>query len=820
MFLHRRLPQLIASTSLVACSPAWAQVISSSHVETAPPVAASPSNPDEANDIIVTAQKREQHLQDVGLSITALGADTLSRQRVETVADLTKVIPGLVATPSPTGTPVYTLRGVGFFESSLSAAPDVALYIDQAPLTLPAFAAQTAFDLERVEVLKGPQGTLFGSNATGGAINFVAAKPTRDFRAGIEIGYGRFNTVDFSGFVSGPLTDTLRARLAVKVKRGDDWQRSYTRNDTLGEANTAAGRLLLEWKPTDRLNLLLNVNAWRDKSDPQAPQLARAVTNAPGDLQHPIGTCSFFTGLCVTPGLPVLNYPPAPHDPRAADWIPHYRPFQDTKFAQATLTANYDVTGDVTLTSLTSYIRYSHRKAQSLSGLALEDVDNPDDHGRARDFSQELRLAQSTGPFRWVLGGNYARTEVYQYIQIVFTDASSGYSDGGTTSTSFDQSYANRQLAAFGNVEYDIAPHVTLKGGVRYTDALSTSANKTFETPGYIETRPGALNATLWSNFAQGNFIVPALACAANFVPAVSGGSVSLDQTTCQFSTFHGRLHEHNVSWNAGIDYKPNRNILLYANISKGYKAGTFPLTAAGDQRQYGAVKQESLLSYEAGFKTTLADGRIIFNGAAFYYDYKNKQLRSKFVDALFGALDLLRNVPKSRIKGIELDLTALPVRGLTVRLAGTYLDAKIKEYLGTVGQTLVNGKFVPIEASFAGVQLPFTPEWQGTASFDYSFPVTRELNGFLGSTLAAQTQSIGSPQLSPSEITDARVKGYATLDLRAGFGAADHRWTVTFWGKNVTNSYYWTNALRNYDTVVRYAGRPVEYGISFGAKF
>lgn len=177
-------------------------------------------------DIVVTANKREESLNDVGLSISAFSAETLATKRINSVADLASIVPGLTYTPSTTSTPVYTLRGIGFFEASLAAYPNVATYIDQAPLPFPAMTTLTAFDLERVEVLKGPQGTLFGSNATGGAINFVAAKPTQELAAGVTLGYGRFDRAEASGFISGSLTDQLRARLAVRFERSDGWQLS------------------------------------------------------------------------------------------------------------------------------------------------------------------------------------------------------------------------------------------------------------------------------------------------------------------------------------------------------------------------------------------------------------------------------------------------------------------------------------------------------------------------------------------------------------------------------------------------------------------
>ncbi len=259
----------LQSTSVVAVAAAfWTTTVHAQDVTANEAAHAERGAGDtDVGEIIVTANKREQNLSNVGLSISALSGDQLAKQRVGDVSDLAKVTPGLAFAPTANSTPVYTLRGVGFFETTLSAYPDVSTYIDQAPLPLPVMTTLTAFDLERVEVLKGPQGTLFGNNATGGAINFIAAKPTREFAAGADFSYGRFNTFETSGFISGPITSTLRARLAVKMVNGDDWQKSYTRidggvpagylalgvpagfdkrQDTIGKRDNIAGRLLFD----------------------------------------------------------------------------------------------------------------------------------------------------------------------------------------------------------------------------------------------------------------------------------------------------------------------------------------------------------------------------------------------------------------------------------------------------------------------------------------------------------------------------------------------------------------------------------------------
>ncbi|MFM2100423.1 MAG: hypothetical protein RLZZ366_1962, partial [Pseudomonadota bacterium] len=161
--------------------------------QTAPAVDTAVNDPTE---IIVTANKREENLNKVGLTITAIGAEALQTRRISSLEDIASVIPGLAYSTSTTNTPIFTLRGVGFQESSLGVYPAVSVYLDQTPLAFPILAAHSAYDLERIEVLKGPQGTLFGQNSTGGAINYIAAKPTKTLEAGGDIGYGRFGSID------------------------------------------------------------------------------------------------------------------------------------------------------------------------------------------------------------------------------------------------------------------------------------------------------------------------------------------------------------------------------------------------------------------------------------------------------------------------------------------------------------------------------------------------------------------------------------------------------------------------------------------------
>jgi outer membrane receptor protein involved in Fe transport len=287
---------------------------------------------------------------------------------------------------------------------------------------------------------------------------------------------------------------------------------------------------------------------------------------------------------------------------------------------------------------------------------------------------------------------------------------------------------------------------------------------------------------------------------------------------------FFDTLKEDSVSWRVGLDYKPSRDFLLYANVSRGYKAGSYPISGALRFTTYLPVTQEELTDYEVGFKTKLFDRKLGLNGAAFYYDYRNKQLLSRRRDPIVGNVTALVNIPKSRVKGAELELTAAPVDGLRMSAGVTYLDGKITEYIGTNAGG--------VTADFAGTLIPFTPKWQFLANADYSFPISGTIRPFVGATLTKRTDTTsivgsGSGALTRPGFRSLvpldeiyTIPGYALLDLRAGIEAEDGSWRLMVWGKNVTNKYYWQNVVTVYDTVARYSGPPATYGATVSFKF
>jgi outer membrane receptor protein involved in Fe transport len=738
--------------------------------DAAPQAQASPQADSGFGDIIVTAQKREQSLSKVGLTIAAVGADTLTERAIMSPADIAQAVPGLSYTNSANNTPVYTLRGVGFYDTSLGSYPTASVYVDQVPLPFPILTSLTAFDLERVEVVKGPQGTLFGQNSTGGAINYIAAKPTSEFSAGGDASYSRFNTFTGNAYVSGPLGDTLRARIAVRGSRGGPWQKSYTRDDENGRTRELAGRFLLDWTPSDRFKLELNINGWRDKSDPQAVQYLA------------------FNEQAISNTQPVRDYPLSPRNPRAADWSTDNGMFMDRKLGQASVRADWEFVPDITLTSITSYIAFKETGAMDQDGMNLQDIDLRNFYGRIRSFSQELRLANDqASSFRWIIGGNYSRDKVYYRENLVYDDSSAFYNYGINTSENYsDQKMTN--IAGFGNAELDIGDAFTLKAGLRYTK------NK---------------RSADICNHDGGNGLTAAFFSAAfGLNPPLGINDCFALDNNFQTGEFHGNLNEDNLSWRAGVDWKASDTLLLYANVSKGFKAGGFGNINASAQVQYAPAVQESILNYEAGFKLQAANRRVSLNGAVFYMDYKDKQLRSKLIDGTFGVLDAIINIPKSRLQGAEIELQARPVQGLSFGFAMTYIDSKIKDYVG------VNAGGVT--ADFAGSTVPFTPKWQGSANMRFDIPLTDSINLFGGPQLTYRSGTYAIVGETP----EYRIDEYVLLDAQLGIESADDRWKVMLWGKNITSEYYWTNVVAGQDTIVRYAARPATYGVTVGFKY
>lgn len=762
------------------------------------------------NVIIVTANKRDQNILDVGLSITAESGDTLITRGIGSPTDLGKIVPGLTVQPSPFNTPVYTLRGVGFYETTLSAAPTVAVYVDEIQLPFSATTRGAAFDIERVEVLKGPQGTLFGQNTTGGAINYVAAKPTDTFTAGGNASFGRFSTLDVQGFVSGPLSETLKARVAVRTVQSGAWQKSYTRNDELGKMDQLQGRVQLLWEPSESVRFLLNANGWTDKGETQAAQLQS-------------DTCSVtIAPTCGSPaGIAFANYRQAPQNARAADWgygiyrngfsdfnaSTDYsqfdystrgqfgrRPRRDDRFYQISLRADIDLSDVLTLTSITAYSDYKTDSVQDFDGTVFASVDT-NTSGSIRDFSQELRLSATFDRATIIVGGNYNKASTFDRLFYNFSQGPSSdplFTIPNSPQGQLTFNYSDQDIEAFalfGNIEFLLTDSLTLIGGARYTKTDRDFQGCTNDFQG---------GTAIWWNALFGTNVQP-------------GGCITLDATLRPFNpAVFDQLNEDNISWNVGVNYQTPGDTLFYGRVSRGYKSGSFPTASVASGLGYTPVTQESVTAYEVGIKAPIADRKLELTAAAFYYDYKDKQLRGRLPDPVFGTLEGLVQIPKSRVQGVELSILARPVDGLRISVGGTYIDTKIKQFVG----------FQPdaTTADFAGQRFPFAPKLTAIADAEYEFPVASSVNAFFGvsATHNGKTSSTLANSDTATIIRDARfdMRSYTLVDLRAGINVPDSNLRVGAFVRNVGNVYYWTNVQDNLASVTRFAGMPRTYGL------
>lgn len=732
-------------------------------------------------DIVVTAQKRSESINSVPMSINAVSGEQLAEQRILDPGDLANVVPGLHVSSTGSTTPFYSIRGIGFADQNIASNATVAVYQDEVPLPYPIMTTGANIDLERVEVLKGPQGTLFGQNSTGGAINYIAAKPTNSFEAGAEISYGRFNRLDVNGFVSGPLSDKVSARLALTNSHADGWQKSLTRpGDTLGKINRGGGRFTLEIEPTDTLRIAAVTNGWYDKSDTRALQVIEIRPSTPANLP-PVTAASPLAGE---------NF-------RDADWDPGTRFQMDDWMLQQSLRVDLDLSDTITATSITSYAEFSSRQVVDKDGIAVQSFKLDPAVGKIRTFSQELRLTGSIGPVDWIVGGNLSRDKTHNRYDLYQQTASNTVSVFGLPfSNAFILSDQDIETnAAFGSLDWHLTDSLTLSGGVRYSKEIRDFEGCTGDLGNGISA-------------AVVNLIIAAQKTRLGLPPgppAVAGQCWSLDENADP-GIINTNLTEDNVSWRLVANYTVAPGALLYGSVSRGYKSGAFPMAGVIYAIQTAPATQEQVTAYEAGAKLTLFDRMLQLNLAGFYYDYRDKQLFGRQTDPIFGPLTRLVNIPRSEVKGFEIEATMMPADDLLLNASATYVDSKILEYTGpdSLGRVF----------DFRGYAFNYAPKFSFNAGADYSFSVADDKKLFLGANIAHRSKTHADFGTNPTE----RIDAYTTVDARIGV-ESEKGWKLSLWAKNIFNEYYWTNVVKSHDTFSRVPGVVPSFGVTLSVR-
>jgi outer membrane receptor protein involved in Fe transport len=771
--------------------------------------AAAVSEVPTAQELVVTAQKRSEKISEVPMSITAATGDTLRSKAIFDPSGLTEIEPSLQFAPSPYGTPIYTIRGVGYFEQSLAATPAVSIYQNEVPYLYPIMSKGALLDLDHVEILKGPQGILYGQNSTGGAINFDAAQPTRTLAAGVDATWARFNATHLDGYVSGPLTDTLSARLSASLDEGGAWQKSTTRNDTLGNKDLQTGRLILDWEPTDRFSARLNINGFEDHSQIQAAQLEGWHFSGPQYIA-PGGTAQLTNLAVYMPNAALFKfYPlrvqqqvsePIVQNPQAADWVAGAHPhLQETEY-QGSLRMDYKLAPDIGLTSITSYQRFTQHDDLDDTGNAMV-IAQGKINGNVGSFYQELRVhgAAVDGRLQWVVGANYQKDYTSELVNVTDYATTGTFLTGGSPFSTLHiapfsivgtPSHVDADTTAvFANLDYNLTDQIILHGGIRYTQSDQKFAGCAF-TDGIL----GSL------------FGVKAGQCDTSLPDGTRG-------------TYRTSLDQNNTPWRVGVDYKFAPDNMVYASISRGFKAGTSPALGAQTFLQLQPVKQEELTSYEVGLKSSLFDNTLQFTSAYFHYDYENKQVLGRFLDAVFGDLQGLVNIPQATEDGVEFAGTWRPVKGLTLNGSVTYLDSQVTSNFVNFASYVLSAADT---VNFKGESFPFTPKWSLNYGGRYDWALNGDLNAFVAfdaSWQSATNSAFGSAHAA-TEGPSLDNKAYGLLNLSAGISPTNSNWKVEVWGKNVTNTYYWNSAFYQFDPTVRLTGMPTSYGLTVSYKY
>lgn len=791
-------------------------------------------------DIIVTAQRRAESLNDVGMAVQAVDAGTLEALRVTDMRDLTTVAPSFTVSQSYQGVPTYTLRGIGFNTINLSATSTVGTYVDEVSYAYPIMNTGPVLDLERVEVLKGPQGTLYGRNSTAGLVNFITAKPTDEFRGGVKAEIGNYETYNFEGFVSGPLGDGIAARIAVRSENSDKgWQISNSRPDERqGKVDKLAVRGSLAIDPTPSTSIDFSVNYWQNKSDTLAGQ-GIGFTPATNPDEGRLGA---FT----IPGLEDYIANNFPTKASQADWAPRAGRSADigigaglpgdlaenNRFWGLKLRIDQEINDNVKFVSLTSYNDFKRDALSDWSGAPYE-IMLQKAAGRIKSFAQEVHLEGEAGNANWLVGAYYARDKLQDGNRTMLGENTNTrfirlapYVIGSTLPTPVPDlnlleapfnplGYTPEQMATsfrtfvdegrmdtktwslFANADTQLTDQLKLTFGVRYTQDKQDYEGCSRDFNGSMLPNVNVVNRFL---FTGGNV-------AAYPAAQVLNGCNTYHEDRNEFAPVITTLDESNTAWRVALDYKANDDTLLYASFSRGFKAGQSPVNAASKARQNYPVVQEKLTAYEVGVKASLADRLLQANLAAFYYDYKDKQISTYFADPIYTALSRLDNIPKSKAYGFEGELALRPAQGVTLTANGLWLKTKVIGYVGTDAAGQV--------ADYDGAEFIYSPRFQGSVVAAYDTPVSDTMN--LNGAVSVRYQSKSNTIFENDPLY--QIDSYAVVN--ASLGVKDESgWSLALWSKNLFNKYYWSAVASNANVVVRFANQPRTFGLTAGYAF
>ncbi|MBT4520053.1 MAG: TonB-dependent receptor [Halieaceae bacterium] len=735
-------------------------------------------------EIVVTARRREEGLQDAPIAVSAYTGDSMAYRGATRLDDIARFVPSLTLENNPSfggasSSAAIYLRGVGQKEFLPTTEPGVGLYVDGVYIARSVGAILDLVDIERLEVLRGPQGTLFGRNTIGGAISITTIKPDPNGEMGGSIGaaFGTDDRINVKGSVHLPMSDTLAIRASIASLQQDGYVDRADGVD-LGDDDTLTGRLALAWHPSDRLSVDMNVDVTRDRENGPAMELLDIDLT---DLSHLVGVVlappppMAFVHNITTAGVIPGVLPCAAEDPSGNNVVPFPNPnpispncYDDRYIGTSKNMGTAEATSETDVFGFSTTIGYEISDALTLKSItAWRDLESEfardGDHSPHRisqfhddldqeQFTQELQLLGTHTNMNWILGAYYFSEDGDNVNTLDFT-VSNFRSGGG-----FD----NEALALFAQLTYDFTEQWHLTVGGRYTE----------------ETKKFHPDQVIYQNYYAGisQVLPPGHPLAALDAPFMQPGSRILPDV-------EKKIEIEEFTPMVNLSYNVNDDIMWYASYSEGFKSGgfsqrVFPPRVAGitapecsdDLCLIPTFEPEFVEVVELGFKSTLFDGRMRLNGAVFSTDYDDLQ-----VQVFNSVAPVTQNVGAATIEGVELEMQAAPGEGWLIDAMVSYLDAEYDDI--DTANTLI-GK----SNSFERV-----PEMAASVGVSKEFM----LSG--GSSIVARVDWSYRDEVYNDAYNTELLKSdsYDLWDASLRWTNAGEDWTVLLSGRNLTDEDY-----------------------------
>lgn len=741
------------------------------------------SDSEQLAEVIVTAQKRDENLQAVPVSVQVISGQILSNQNLNSLEALTESVPGVHVGSSggtATSSDVF-VRGIGSGNNP-SFDQSVATFIDDVYYGRSRTTETSFLDLDRIEILKGPQSTFFGNNAIGGALNIVTKNPGDQFDAWGRALYGMYGQYATEGAIGGPIDDTFGARLAVTRTGQTGWIQNVNTGQHAPDENNEGARLTLQYKPSDDLDATLKAEGAKEHISGTGGDLPLQLVNCPPPRPYNAAFSGYGGAGC--PQAMALGTPVGLNTDSTSGLPGQFSSFSTFK---TLMTINYRKWGD-TFTSVSGFYNY-HFDEDSDPALTSTPVGYTQQHPESyHQFSQEFRVASPIGgpieylagvyfqtdQLAWLESGNYAFLDAYTSIP-----AFAPLAPYLPINDSLGFSQNDRVYSGFGSLSWNVTDALKLTAALRESEEKKN---------GVVYTENGT-GTQLYGGFAP---LPPAILPIAAALTGTILGPQYLSRS------------DHALMPSARVQYQIDPEVMAYFSYTRGFKAGGINgYNAAGIVNAPLLYAPEYVNAYEIGLKSEWLDKKVRVNLDVFRSNYSNLQVASFIYDAVNNSGNpIIRNAADSVSQGVELETQWLVSKNLRLSVNASYLDAYYVNYV--VGppstlQTFCIGNYslpacsaypnpTPVVADLSGIRLPYAPRWSGSVDANYSVPLAGYR--FTADLITYFTTRYYANQGSGEPYGDAfdTVAGYVRLDGRLSLEFPDGRWAIDIIGKNLTN--------------------------------